>query len=72
MINWLFFLQIVLALILVALILIQGRGVGLSSAFGGGGETFKTRRGVEKMVFYLTIGTAILFGLSLIVAILTQ
>jgi len=70
MVNALFFLQIFLALLLIGFILLQGRGTGLSSAFGGGGETFRTRRGVERIVFYATIIVAILFGLSLIVSLL--
>ena len=40
----------------------------MSSAFGGGGETFRTRRGVEKVVFYLTIAVAVLFCSTLIIA----
>ncbi|KKW05802.1 MAG: Preprotein translocase, SecG subunit [candidate division CPR1 bacterium GW2011_GWC1_49_13] len=70
MVNAFFFLQIFLALLLIGLILLQGRGAGLSAAFGGGGETFRTRRGVEKLVFYATIAVAILFGLSLIASLL--
>jgi protein translocase SecG subunit len=34
--------------------LIQGRGAGLGSAWGGGGEMFQTRRGMEKMILWLT------------------
>lgn len=56
--------QIVIAAILVALVLLQQRGGGLSGVFGGGGEFYGTRRGLEKTVFVLTIVFATLFIIS--------
>lgn len=53
--------QAVLALFLVIAILVQNRGAGLGSAWGGGGELYTTRRGVEKFIFRLTILLAALF-----------
>jgi len=53
-----FFLQIlniIFSIVLVVLILIQGRGAGLGSAWGGGSELFQTRRGIEKFTMTLTI-----------------
>jgi len=46
-------------------ILLQVRGAGLGSAFGGSsaGSVFKTRRGVERLIFNLTITFVILFAL---------
>ena len=55
-------LQIVLSCGLVALILIQSKGGGLGSVFGGSGS-YSTRRGVEVIVFRLTIVIAVLFFL---------
>jgi len=52
---------IVIAVLVIAFILLQGRGAGLGSAWGGGGETFTTRRGVEKLTFNLTIFLVVLF-----------
>lgn len=63
-------LQIVAASILVISILLQGGGTGLSSPFGGGGESFRTRRGVEKILFYITIGAAAIFVFTVIANIL--
>lgn len=51
-------IQIVLAVILGTLILIQARGTGLSGSFGGG---YRSKRGFEKTAFVLTIVVAILF-----------
>jgi len=59
-------LQILISLFLVVLILLQGRGAGLGATFGGGGETFRTRRGFEKILFYLTLLFAFAFVLILV------
>jgi len=40
--------NIVVGILIVILILIQGGGAGIGSAWGGSGETFQTRRGIEK------------------------
>ena len=53
--------QIVLSVLLVATILLQQRGTGLGSAFGGEGNVFASRRGVEKILFIATIVITILF-----------
>lgn len=58
--------QIVIAILLILAILLQARGTGLGSAFGGEGNIFRTKRGVEKILFYATIVLGILFvGTSL-------
>ncbi len=63
--------NIVLCITIVAFILIQGRGAGLGSAWGGGGETFQTRRGVEVIIMRLTVVfIAIFFGVSIFALLL--
>lgn len=61
--------EIVVALLLITLILMQERGGSSSGLFGGGGggeSSYQTRRGMEKIVFWATIVTAIAFvGLAL-------
>jgi preprotein translocase subunit SecG len=52
--NILLILNIIFSVLIVVFILIQGRGAGLGSAWGGGGEMFQTRRGMEKMILWLT------------------
>ena len=46
-------------------ILLQVRGAGLGSVFGGSsaGSVFKTRRGVERLVFNITIVFVVLFAI---------
>jgi len=54
-------IQIVLAVLMVIAILLQQRGTGLSSAFGGEGNVYRTKRGAEKIIFIATIILAIAF-----------
>ena len=66
--NWIKIAQLVLALLLIVVILLQNRGTGLGGVFGGGGGVYLTKRGLEKKLFIATIIIAILFfGLSLAV-----
>ena len=60
-------LQIVLAAILTIIILLQQKGSGLSGVFGGSSNIYSTKRGVDKMLHYLTVAIAIIFfGVSLV------
>ncbi len=54
-------IQILLSILLTIAILLQQRGTGLGSAFGGESAVFRTKRGVEKGLFYATIGLSVLF-----------
>ncbi|MDD2786049.1 MAG: preprotein translocase subunit SecG [Patescibacteria group bacterium] len=54
-------IQIALSILLVTAILLQQRGTGLGASFGGEGAVFRTKRGLEKGLFYATIGIAVLF-----------
>ncbi len=54
--------QIILAVVLVAIILLQTKGAGLSGFFGGDSSSvYRTRRGLELRMFQFTIGLAVLF-----------
>jgi protein translocase SecG subunit len=56
--------------LLISAILLQQRGSGLSSAFGGGVEAYHTKRGFEKALFVSTIVLASLFLISTFVALI--
>lgn len=56
-------LQMVIASSLIILILLQSKGAGLGSVFGGAGGVYRSRRGVEKLFVYITILLAFLFFL---------
>jgi preprotein translocase subunit SecG len=51
---------ILMVVLLVATILMQVKGAG-GGLFGGGAAQFRTRRGVEKTLFQITIGLAVMF-----------
>ena len=53
--------QIVVSIALTAAILMQARGVGLSSTFGGDSAVYRSRRGVEKRLWQFTIVLGVLF-----------
>ena len=54
--------QILVAILLSVVILLQAKGSGIGSALGGGTSgSFRTRRGVEKTLFQLTIVIAVIF-----------
>lgn len=61
--------QTVLAILLILFIVLQHRGAGLGSAWGGGGELYATRRGMEKILFRLTIFVVVLFSLISLVSL---
>lgn len=60
-------------ILLIIAILMQQRGTGLSGSFGGEGNVYRAKRGVEKILFYVTIAIALLFfGVSLVQLFLVQ
>lgn len=54
-------IQIILAILLVLIIIIQQKGSGLGTSFGGDMSFYRTKRGAEKMLFYGTIAIALAF-----------
>lgn len=65
--------QIIIAIVIIALVLLQAKGSGLGGIFGGDGGIARTRRGVEKSLFQITIGLAIVFFIiSLFAVILSR
>ena len=61
-------IQIIISVLLTAAILLQAKGTGLGHTFGGGGEFYRSKRGVEKVLFRLTIILTALFLLSSVVS----
>lgn len=63
-------IQIILSIILVGLILLQAKGTGLGSTFGGEIGFYGTKRGAEKLLFILTIIVAVIFFVLSFVGVL--
>lgn len=54
-------IQLITAVLLIVAILMQSRGTGLGAAFGGEGNVYRTKRGLEKTLFRGTIVLAVIF-----------
>ena len=55
--------QLLVSIALIASILLQARGAGLSGTFGGDSAVYRSRRGVEKRLWQFTIALMVLFVL---------
>ena len=53
--------QIIVSIALIAAILLQARGTGLSGTFGGDSAVYRSRRGIEKRLWQFTILLLVLF-----------
>lgn len=64
---------IITSIALVISIVLQSKGVGLGGLTGGDtGGVFTARRGIEKTLFWITIGLSILFVVLTMVVIITK
>ena len=70
MVTYLFLVQIILAITITVLVLIQAKDAGMGNVFGGGDMgVARTRRGVEKTLFNATIVIGTLFLLLSLVTV---
>ena len=68
---FLYGVELLVAIVLIALLVVQARGGGLGGIFGGWGTpTFRTRRGIERTLFRVTVISAALFVILAIVTVL--
>jgi preprotein translocase subunit SecG len=65
-----YLIQVILGLILIGLIILQSKGNSLGGSFGGNMSFYSTRRGAEKMMFYLTIGIAAVFLITSLLGVI--
>lgn len=71
MLTVLYLVQIVLAITLTTVILLQVRYASLGSAFGGSDASIHhTRRGLDRVLYNFTIVLSILFGVAAVVIVL--
>ena len=60
--------QILVSILLVVLILAQTRGTGFASGYAADSSIYRTRRGVERLIYQMTIIVSVVFLLLAIVA----
>ena len=65
-------IQIIVSVALIVVVLLQAKGGGLSTLFGGEGAVYRTRRGLERTLFRFTIALAILFGIVSLLSVVVQ
>jgi preprotein translocase subunit SecG len=70
--NIILIIQLFVSITLITLILIQAKGVGLGRAWGGGGEFYKSKRGVEKLIFQLTIFFVSIFLITSLLSLIIK
>ncbi|MBP9710802.1 MAG: preprotein translocase subunit SecG [Candidatus Pacebacteria bacterium] len=68
------YIQIVLSVLIVVCVLMQRTGASMGGAFGGDNfsATYHTRRGSEKVLFYVTIACGILLAVTSFATFLLQ
>ena len=63
--------MIITSIALIASVILQSKGAGLGGLTGGdAGGVFTARRGVEKLLFRITIGLSVLFFILAITTVL--
>ena len=65
-------LEIIVAVLLIVVILLQMQGSGLSGAFGGSGEFYRSKRSMEKLLMWATVVLAVFFGLLSIILLIVH
>lgn len=61
---------IITSIALIASVILQNKGVGLGGLTGNdSGGVFSARRGVEKTLFYVTIGLSVLFFILTLITV---
>ena len=56
-------IEIIVSILLIGLVLLQMQGSGLSSAFGGTGEVYRSKRSLEKLLMWATVVVAVIFAI---------
>ncbi len=64
--------QLAISILLIGAILLQTPEGGLSPVFGGGGEMYRSRRNVEKLLLIATIVLSIILGILSLVLLFPQ
>lgn len=61
--------QIIVSIAIITLVLLQVKGSGLGNIFGGTGGVYRTRRGVEKTLYQVTVGLGVFFFVVSLIAV---
>ncbi len=64
-------IQMILAVLIVITVILQSRGSSGGMAFGGSGESYRAKKGIEKLLFYATIVLAASFAAVSIISLIS-
>lgn len=64
-------IQMILAVLIVIAVIMQSRGSSGGMAFGGSGESYRAKKGIEKVLFYSTIVLAASFAAISIISLIS-
>lgn len=63
-------LQIIISVALIGVIMLQSRGDSGTAGLAAQGQSYRSKKGIEKFLFYSTIILAVLFASVSIIAII--
>jgi preprotein translocase subunit SecG len=69
MTTYLYIAQMIVAVALILVSLLQVRGGGLGGIFGQADTVYRTKRGVEKTLFQLTIALIVIFVILSVISL---
>lgn len=74
MANYFSIALIITSIALIASIILQSKGVGLGGLTGGGnaGGVYTQRRGIETILFWITVGLSVIFFILTILTVLFE
>lgn len=61
--NWLNLVLMVVSVMIIAIVLLQAQGTGLGKVMGGSGGGYRSKKGLENFLFYLTIALVVVFSI---------
>jgi preprotein translocase subunit SecG len=73
--NYFSIALIITSIALIASIILQSKGVGLGGLTGGGlesGGVYTKRRGIEKVLFWVTIGLSVVFFILTLLTVMSM
>lgn len=65
-------LAIVVSILLIVVIMLQMQGAGLSSSFGGGGEFYRSKQSIDKLLIWATVILSVLFAVLSILLLIPR
>jgi len=70
LLTYLYIAQIILAIALIVIVLLQAKGSSLGGVFGSDSAVYKTRRGMERTLFNATIGLGVVFFIFALLSVM--